>query len=72
MAVFGSFLHGVQHCQSDIDILVEFASGGKTLENYLELKFHREEFLGRNVNLITKSGLHGEIKHDALSEAVYG
>jgi len=71
LAVFGSFLRGDQNSRSDVDILVEFAPGGKTFDNYMELKIHLEEILGRKVDLITKSGLRSEIKRDVLSEAVY-
>lgn len=51
--LFGSFLHGRQIVQSDVDLLVEFESGQKSFDNFMRLGFFLEDLLERKVDLIT-------------------
>ena len=44
IGLFGSFVRGEQHPDSDIDLLVEFEPGRKTFDSFMELAF----FFGRN------------------------
>ena len=39
MGLFGSFVRGEQGPASDIDLLVEFAPGKKTFDNFMALSF---------------------------------
>ncbi|RJP81471.1 MAG: nucleotidyltransferase [Candidatus Zixiibacteriota bacterium] len=71
LALFGSWLHGDQKRGSDVDILVEFESGRKTFDNYMELKFYLESLFGRKVDLTTKTALRSEIREKVLAEAEY-
>ncbi len=41
LGLFGSFVRGEQGPDSDIDVLVEFRSGKKTLDNFVQLSFAR-------------------------------
>ena len=39
LGLFGSFVRGEQHDNSDIDLLVEFDPVQKTFDNFMELSF---------------------------------
>ena len=71
IGLFGSFVKNRQTPQSDLDILVEFQQGGDTFDNYMDLKFHLEETLGKKVDLVIKNVLREELKDNILSEVVY-
>ena len=71
LAVFGSYARGEQTRNSDVDILVEFEAGGKTFDNYMELKFLLESILKRRVDLVLKSAIRHEIRERILAEAAY-
>jgi predicted nucleotidyltransferase len=69
IGVFGSFAHGTQSEESDIDILVE-------LEHPLgweivDLKLYLEELLGKEVDLVTIKALRPELKDLILRDVVY-
>ncbi len=71
VGLFGSFAQLRQNAKSDIDILVEFNSGGKTFDNYMELKFYLEKLFHRKVDLVIKDALKSRIKDIVLSEVEY-
>jgi predicted nucleotidyltransferase len=71
VGLFGSFAHLNQSPKSDIDILVEFDHGGKTFDNYMELKFYLERLFRRKVDLVIKDALKTRIKEKVLSEVKY-
>lgn len=58
LGLFGSFKqdNGI-HPESDVDLLVEFAPGQKTYDNFMELSFYLEDLLGRKVELVTPQSL---------------
>jgi uncharacterized protein len=66
---FGSYLHGLQSNESDLDLLVEFSQpvGWEffTLEKFLEQEF------GIPVDLVTQSALKDRIKDNILNQVVY-
>lgn len=66
--LFGSFLRGEQDAESDVDILVEFADGQKSFDNFMRLAFFLEELLGRRVDLITPESLSPYIGPRILRE----
>ncbi len=57
IALFGSFVRGIQREDSDIDILVEFDKpiGLK----FVELAEYIENLLGRKVDILTSRGIEG-------------
>jgi len=71
VGLFGSFARSNQKFNSDIDILVEFDRGGKTFDNYMDLKFYLERLFHRKVDLVIKDALKTRIKDKVLSEVQY-
>ena len=71
VGLFGSFVRGEQHADSDIDLLVEFRSGEKTFDNFMRLAFLLEELLGRPVELVTPESLSSYIGPRILEEVEY-
>jgi len=71
IGVFGSYVRGEQKADSDIDILVEFETGYKTFDNYMELKFLLEDVLKSEIDLVIKTTVRDEIKQNILSEVIY-
>lgn len=71
VGLFGSFARPSQNAKSDIDILVEFDHGGKTFDNYMDLKFFLEKMFHRKVDLVIKGALKARIKNRVLSEVKY-
>jgi len=70
VGLFGSYARQTARDDSDIDILVEFRTGKKTLRNFFGFKRYLEENLGKHVDLGIESALkpmvHETIKKDVL------
>ena len=62
IGLFGSYIHDKQTLDSDIDILVEFKSGQKTFDNYMDLKFYLEEIFKLNVDLVVTEAIKPDLK----------
>jgi len=71
IGVFGSFARGEGGEESDVDVLVEFKTGFKTFDNYMDLKFYLEDIFSRNVDLVTVNALKPQLKDDILQEVIY-
>ena len=71
LSLFGSFVRDTAVTSSDIDFLVEFETGKKSYDNFMELSFYLEELLGRKVELVTPQSLSKFTGHHILSEAEY-
>jgi uncharacterized protein len=71
LGLFGSFGRGEQHSGSDIDLLVEFAPGRKSFDNFMELSLVLEEILQRRVELVTPESLSQYIGPHILREVEY-
>lgn len=69
IALFGSLARGEAHEGSDVDLLVEFAKGGKTFDRFLALSELLEQVLGRRVELVTTEALSPYIGPYILAEA---
>lgn len=69
--LFGSFVHGQNTEQSDVDILVEFEPGKKTFDSFMQLAFFLEDLLGRKVHLVTAESLSPYIGPHILKEVEY-
>lgn len=70
MGVFGSYVHGDQTEQSDIDILVKYT---KTpgLFDFIALEDYLSKLLKIKVDLIVKDGLKQAIKEEVLDSTLY-
>lgn len=69
LALFGSVARDEAGPASDVDLLVEFAPGRKTYDNFLEVCELLEEHLGRRVELVTTESLSPFIGPHILAEA---
>jgi len=69
LELFGSRLRGDNKPDSDLDILVSFASPPSLLE-FVRLKNQLEEILGMKVDLVMRSALKPNIGEIILEEAV--
>ena len=57
LGLFGSFVRNEQHPASDVDFLVEYEPGRKSLNNYFGLIDWLENAFQREVELVTKESL---------------
>ena len=70
IGIFGSVAKGTALPSSDIDILVEFEHPVDIFE-FLDLKEHLEQLLGRKVDLVTQNALKPQLRERILKEVVY-
>jgi predicted nucleotidyltransferase len=68
LGLFGSFVRGEQTPSSDVDVLVEFADGMHTFDNFMDLSLLLEDALGRSVDLVTHESLSPYIGPHILRE----
>lgn len=71
LGMFGSFVREEQEAESDIDFLVEFEPGKKTVDNLMGLAFLLEDLSGRRVELLTPESLSPYIGPYILREIEY-
>ena len=71
IGLFGSFVRGEQHPDSDIDLLVEFEAGQKTFDAFMEVSFLLEEILHRRIELVTVESLSPYFRPHILKEVKY-
>lgn len=69
IGLFGSYARGQESEASDVDILVEFKK--KTFDNYMDLKFLLERFLGRKVDLVIQEAIKPRLKPLIMKDVVY-
>jgi uncharacterized protein len=69
LALFGSFARNEARVDSDVDMLVEFAPGQKSFDNFLALCELLEQRLERPVELVTLESLSPHIGPHILREA---
>ena len=69
IGVFGSYARGEQTETSDIDLLVEFEN--PTFDNFMDLLFFLEDLFGKDVDLITTSGMSPYIRPNIEKEVVW-
>lgn len=70
IGIFGSYVHGEQGPQSDIDILIDFEEYPSLLE-FIGIEDELSERLGVKVDLVMKTGLKPRIGQRILREVVY-
>jgi len=68
IGLFGSFLRDEAQKDSDVDLLVDFHSGKKSFDNFMELSFYLEDLFGRRVEIITPQSLSKHIGPHILKE----
>lgn len=69
LAVFGSAVTDhFDPLSSDVDFLVEFTDGAKTLDNYFGFKHALEDLLGRPVDLVAPKALRNPYFAATVSE----
>jgi len=71
IGIFGSFARGEQKRTSDVDVLVEFANGKATFDNFMQLAFHLEDLFSRKVDLLTVKGIDRYIRSRVESEVIW-
>ncbi len=71
LGLFGSFVRGQASEDSDIDILVEFETGHKTFDSFIDVALFLEELFGRRVELVTPEALSPYIGPRILQEVEY-
>ncbi len=71
IGLFGSFRRDQAGEDSDVDLLVDFETGGKSFDNFIDACFYLEEVLGRKVELITEESLSPYLKDQILEEVEY-
>jgi uncharacterized protein len=71
LGLFGSYARGEQREDSDIDLVVEYEEGGKSLANFLGLVDFLEEAFRQDVELVTVESISKHIKPYIEKEAKY-
>jgi uncharacterized protein len=66
--VFGSTARDEAGPESDLDVLVDFASP-PTFARFMDLKFLLEDELGMRIDLVTRDALRPAMKAQILAEA---
>jgi predicted nucleotidyltransferase len=68
IGLFGSFLRNEADEDSDVDLLVDFHSGKKSFDNFMDLAFYLEDLFGRKVEIVTPQSLSKHIGPHILKE----
>lgn len=71
LGIFGSFIKGSVHENSDVDFFVHFAPEAKTLKNFVGLSLFLQEKLGRKIELVTPQSLNKFIGKYILEQVEY-
>lgn len=72
IGLFGSYLHGLDQADSDIDILVGFEQGKTNYDNFINLCFFLDElFKGKKVDVVTTNSLSPYIGPKILENVDY-
>jgi len=71
LGLFGSFVRDEQSAESDIDLIVEYEEGFKTIDNFLGLIDFLEENSGRTVELLTPESINQYLKPHIEKEVEY-
>ncbi len=68
--IFGSFVKGEEHVESDVDVLVKFEEGANLL-HLVGVSLFLKEKLGIPVDVVPVDTIRQEIKERILREAIY-
>lgn len=70
IGIFGSYVRGEQHEESDLDVLVSFSEPIGLLD-LVRLENDLSERLGLDVDLVTEESLKPRIRSRVIDEVVY-
>lgn len=70
LLLFGSVARNENREGSDVDILVQFRSGKKNFDSFMDLSFRLEDLLNTHVDLLTEESLTKDLRDSILSEAI--
>ena len=68
-SLFGSYVHGEEKKNSDIDILIDVPRG-TTLFDIVELQLKLEKKLQKKVDLVTYQSIHPHLRESILNHQV--
>lgn len=71
IGLFGSQIRGEASAESDIDFIVEFVTGQKNHDNYINLCLFLEDLFNKKIDLLTLESLSPHLKDRILGEAQY-
>ncbi len=71
IGIFGSFARCEQTRSSDVDVLVEFADGQATFDNFMQLVYFLEDLFNRKVDLLTVGGIDKYIRSRVEREVIW-
>jgi uncharacterized protein len=71
IGIFGSFARSEQKRTSDVDVLVEFAEGQATFDNFMPLVYFLEDLFGRKVDLLTVGSIDKYIRSRVEREVIW-
>lgn len=69
LGLFGSFAHGNDTENSDLDLVVELHT--KTFDAYMDLKLFLESLFGRKVDLVLADAIKPRLRGPILEDAVH-
>lgn len=69
LGLFGSYIHGAERAESDLDVLVTFTEMPSLLQ-LIELENHLSDELGVKVDLVVRDSLKPHIGKRVLREVV--
>ena len=69
LSLFGSFVTGKLHADSDVDLFVEFDPQQKSYDNFMGLSFFLEDLLGRKVEVVIPQSISKYIGQHILNRA---
>lgn len=71
ISLFGSFRQNTEiRIDSDVDFVIEFATGYKSYNNFSDLADYLETLLGREVDLLTRESLRSDVGRRISDSAV--
>ena len=71
IGIFGSFIKNQQKIDSDIDILIEFKTGMKNFDNFINLSIFLEDLFNSEIDLITPDSLSKSFLNRIKNEIEY-
>jgi hypothetical protein len=71
IGIFGSYARGDETRTSDVDVLVEFAPGQATFDNFMQLAYDLEALFKRKVDLLTVAGIDKYIRSQVEREVIW-
>ena len=71
LGIFGSYARGDETRTSDVDVLVEFAPGQATFDNFMQLAYDLEDLFKKKVDLLTVAGIDKYIRSRVNREVIW-